>query len=149
MRTSLNLIVALLLAAPVTALGQVVMQIHSEDTAEEMPRFADLDGDGIDDNARDRDFDGIPDAFMAGADEAAEENSPELLLADQMDAGLGMENAFDQPADDANHESNADAYSSREFAARDLKEDRGGFDSDADPEKEASRGKTCIGGICF
>jgi hypothetical protein len=131
--------------APSALLGQVGLQVNS--AAEEAPRFADLDGDGIDDNARDRDFDGIPDAFVSNDEEA--ETAPALLLTGQMDGGLSMDGAFDQSVETEIRESRADAYASRQFASRDLKEDRGGFDSDADPEKKASQGKVCIGGVCF
>ncbi len=139
MKTCINLTIALLMLMFVSALyGQ------EEETDSEPARYVDLDGDGIDDNARDLDEDGIPDSFGAEVDE---EEAPELSLGAQMGLDLDQAATVSESAAEAAAGSNRDIYSSRSFCARDLANDRGGFGEPEEPG--AQRGKTCINGVCF
>lgn len=140
MKTCINLTIALLMLMFVSAL-------YGQEEASETKAccFVDLDGDGIDDNARDLDEDGIPDSFGANGDK---EETPELALGSQMGLDLGQAAAVSESAEAAAG-SNRDVYASRSFCARDLTDDRGGFDAENRADAGAQRGKICIGGVCF
>jgi hypothetical protein len=145
MRIIVSLAAVILLMMPVSALCDT--EAAPPSSVEESEQFVDLDGDGINDNVRDRNNDGIPDAF-------AEENSGEgeaqvELLASSMNMDLGMDNVFEHAVEMDAKEPNSTLFSSREFCARDLTQDRGGFDAENRTDSGATRGKICIGGVCF
>lgn len=149
MRICLTLIMLVVLAIPSTCLCETGES--AEDLPEELIGFVDLDGDGINDNARDRDNDGIPDVFGAGDSDDSDETEAagvELLIT-ETSADFGMEGVFEPAVGETSAESNFEKFSEHEFATRDLSQDRGGFDAEKRLEGSASRAKICIGGVCF
>jgi len=149
MKTIISLTAAFLLTVPISAFCETDLQ--PQGSAEVREQFIDLDGDGISDNARDLDNDGIPDSFGNSHSDAASDEgvAPVELLASTMNADMNMDGVFGQAMTVSAKEPNFMAYSSREFSARDLTQDRGGFDSENRSDAGASRGKVCVGGVCF
>lgn len=145
MKMFISLTAAILLIMPVSALCDT--DAVPPCSAEESEQYVDLDGDGINDNVRDRDNDGIPDDFVN--DDSGEGEAPVELFASSMNMDLGMDNVFEHAVEVDAKEPHSVVFSSREFSARDLTQDRGGFDSDNRTDSGANRGKICIGGVCF
>ena len=145
MRIIVSLTAAILLMMPISALCET--DAAPPISAEESEQFVDLDGDGINDNVRDRNNDGIPDAFVE--DDSGEGEAPVEMFASSMDMDLSMDNVFEHAVGVDAREPYSVVFSSREFCARDLTQDRGGFDADNRTDSGATRGKICIGGVCF
>jgi len=133
---------AVLLIIPILVLFSVPSGL-AESEAPEKIRFADFDGDGINDNAPDEDGDGIPD----NAD-------PDYIVVDagklgfiNFQAGLGTSAINDALL------TNYDRFGKRKFCARALGEDRCGFTSDEGFGGDigiglSSGGGACAGGVC-
>jgi hypothetical protein len=115
--------------------------------------FVDLDGDGIDDNARDLDEDGIPDTFGANTDDApakAEGMFASSVSIDWNAGGFGgssVDVKIDEP--------NSTKFSSIQFSARDLGTCRGGLKAsdglgigESGGVNAGGGGMVCEGGIC-
>jgi len=117
------------------------------------PSFVDLDGDGIDDNARDLDEDGIPDSFGAEAEEVsakAEGMFASSVSIDWNAAGLGGSSI-----DVSSEEPNSIRFSAARFSARDLGSCRGGLKSgdglgigESGGVNAGGGGMVCEGGVC-
>jgi len=123
--------------------------VNAEETVDKPCRFVDIDGDGIDDNARDLDEDGIPD--IISHEESQENDTPAVELASNMgdfSMSLGSTSEIESS------KSRASAFSSRKFSARGLSSDRGGIDSGDGFGPGSGIGigavKTpvCVGGVC-
>ena len=116
-------------------------------------RFVDLDGDGIDDNARDMDDDGIPDTFGAAASEVPSENEDMFASSISVDwnaAGFGA-----GQAEVEKKEPNSGKFSAIRFSARDLGACRGGLKAgdglgigESGGVNAGGGGMVCEGGVC-
>lgn len=115
--------------------------------------FVDLDGDGIDDNARDMDEDGIPDTFGASSVELSEQTEDMFASSVSIDwdaAGMGassVEVKIDEP--------NSTRFSAIRFFARDLGSCRCGLKAsdglgigESGGVNVGGGGIVCEGGVC-
>ena len=91
MRMYISLLIALFVMIPVSALCDT--DVAPPSPPEESAQFVDLDGDGINDNVRDRNNDGIPDAFVE--EDSGDGEAPVELFASGMNMDLGMDNVFE------------------------------------------------------
>lgn len=116
-------------------------------------RFVDLDGDGIDDNARDMDDDGIPDTFGAATTEVPSESADMFASSISIDwnaAGFGA-----GEAEVETKEPNSGKFSAIRFSARDLGACRGGLKAsdgfgvgEGGGVNTGGGGMVCEGGVC-
>lgn len=123
--------------------------LYAEETEAKPCCFVDIDGDGIDDNARDLDKDGIPD-IIAGENDS--EKISDVKFASKLgDFSISMETS----AAVDNGKSRAGEFSSRRFSARGISSDRGGIESGDGFGPGSGIGigavKTpvCVGGVCI
>ena len=131
-----------------------VSVLYAEQDTEKRPCFMDRDGDGIDDNARDLDDDGIPDQFGA-QDEAEEEIDLGTMDSDMFSFEMGgeLDGGLDgaQVDSEASNIPNSQKFAALQMSSRALSQHRSGLTSGEDfgPGVGAlSGGVVCEGGVC-
>ncbi len=140
------LLFSMILALPFTV---PLSTSYAEEAEAESACFVDIDGDGIDDNARDMNDDGIPD--IIANDDESEEMSDVKFASNLGDFSVSM--ATNAAAESS--KSRAGAFSSRRFSARGISSDRGGIESSDGFGPGSGIGigavKTpvCVGGVCI
>jgi len=113
----------------------------SDTASASIPCFVDLDGDGLDDNIRDLNSDGIPDFDNYNG------SVPAISCG-----GSGIFTSMNTGTTDITETS--EKFGERKFATRWLGSNRGGFSSNGGfgpgaGISSAAIGKVCIGGVCF
>ncbi|MBU8933711.1 MAG: hypothetical protein KOO62_06855 [candidate division Zixibacteria bacterium] len=131
------LIVAIMVIVPVALSAEEL----SDATSASKVCFVDLDGDGLDDNIRDFDGDGIPDF----------ENPVGTPSIPSGGSGIF---AIMEPPTPVVATKGSDEFGDRKFCTRWLASNRGGFSSGdgfgpGAGIGSAAMGKVCIGGVCF
>ena len=111
--------------------------------------FEDLDGDGFNDRAPDRNRDGIPDASRPQDLDKASSLSEDAGVATDIFAGK-----FDSPTDLSDLLPNSERFARLKLACRALCSNRAGLDSDFGPGEGIGvgavfgAGGACSGGVC-
>ncbi|MFH1892181.1 MAG: hypothetical protein ABIK83_05795 [Candidatus Zixiibacteriota bacterium] len=115
--------------------------------------FVDLDGDGINDNARDMDDDGIPDTF--GAEASAIPSETEGMFAPSISIDWNASGFGAGQAEVEAKEPNSGRFSAIRFSARDLGACRGGLKAgdglgigESGGVNAGGGGMVCEGGVC-